>query len=141
MKQPRVMAPFAEGTPQRALLERRLKSPTVWDAFLAFVDRKGHQVPGEILDREVEEPVAASEAVQDRLQEIYAEDHGLADFCELMTDLDEGLQEWRYRHVKMVERTIGNKTGTGGSSGVDYLKSTLFKSFFPDLWAFRSKIG
>ena len=55
-------------------------------------------------------------------------------------DLDEGLGEWRYRHVKMVERTIGRKPGTGGSSGVGYLASTLFNPVFPDLWAIRSQL-
>jgi tryptophan 2,3-dioxygenase len=58
--------------------------------------------------------------------------------CELMVDFDEGLQEWRYRHVKMVERTIGTKKGTGGSDGVEYLKKTLFYPVFPDLWAIRT---
>jgi tryptophan 2,3-dioxygenase len=60
--------------------------------------------------------------------------------CEALVDLDEGLGEWRYRHVKMVERTIGRKPGTGGSSGVGYLASTLFNPFFPDLWEIRSQL-
>jgi tryptophan 2,3-dioxygenase len=59
---------------------------------------------------------------------------------ELLTDVDEGLQEWRYRHVKMVERTIGHKPGTGGSSGAAYLRDTVFRSFFPDLWAIRDAL-
>ena len=57
-----------------------------------------------------------------------------------MVDLDEGLQEWRYRHVKMVERTIGIKMGTGGSSGAEYLRATVPQAFFPDLWAIRSEL-
>ena len=57
-----------------------------------------------------------------------------------MTDFDEGVQEWRYRHVKLVERIIGTKEGTGGSSGADYLRSTLFRPLFPDLWAVRSEV-
>ncbi len=64
----------------------------------------------------------------------------LTQLCELLVDLDEGLQEWRYRHVKMVERTIGNKQGTGGSSGVGYLAKTLFQPVFPDLWAIRTEL-
>jgi tryptophan 2,3-dioxygenase len=60
--------------------------------------------------------------------------------CERLVDIDEGLQEWRYRHVKMVERTIGHKTGTGGSSGVDYLASTLHRPVFTDLWAVRDRL-
>jgi tryptophan 2,3-dioxygenase len=57
-----------------------------------------------------------------------------------MTDFDEGLQEWRYRHVKIVERTIGNKQGSGGSPGVEFLKKSLFKPVFPDLWAIRHRM-
>jgi tryptophan 2,3-dioxygenase len=57
-----------------------------------------------------------------------------------MVDIDEGVQEWRYRHVKMVERTIGAKTGTGGSPGVEYLASTIGRQAFPDLWAIRNRL-
>ncbi len=57
--------------------------------------------------------------------------------CERFIDLDQGIQEWRYCHVKMVERTIGMKRGTGGSAGVDYLKSRVFQPLFPDLWEIR----
>ena len=57
-----------------------------------------------------------------------------------MTDFDEGLQEWRYRHVKVVERTIGAKRGTGGSPGIAFLKQSLFKAIFPDLWAIRHRL-
>ena len=60
--------------------------------------------------------------------------------CERLLDLDEGVQEWRYRHVKMVERTIGTKTGTGGSAGAEYLKRTLFRPVFPDLWEIRAEL-
>jgi len=60
--------------------------------------------------------------------------------AERLVDLDEGFQEWRYRHVKMVERTIGTKRGTGGSSGVEYLRETLFRPAFPDLWEIRSRL-
>jgi tryptophan 2,3-dioxygenase len=60
--------------------------------------------------------------------------------AERLVDVDEGIQEWRYRHVKMVERTIGTKAGTGGSSGVEYLRGTLFRPAFPDLWEIRSRL-
>ena len=64
----------------------------------------------------------------------------LTQVCERLVDLDEGVQEWRYRHVKMVERTIGTKQGTGGSSGIKYLETTLLKPIFPDLWAIRTEL-
>ena len=60
--------------------------------------------------------------------------------CEALVDIDEGVQEWRYRHLKMVERIIGLKAGTGGSAGSAYLRSTLFRSAFPDLWEVRSRL-
>ena len=71
----------------------------------------------------------------------YADDTGIpAEVCEALIDIDEGIQEWRYRHVKMVERIIGLKVGTGGSAGSAYLRSTLFRSAFPDLWEIRSSL-
>jgi len=81
----------------------------------------------------------ATEATQAWLLKIMKNDPALSLLCELLVDLDEGLQEWRYRHVKMVERTIGTRQGTGGSDGVEYLKRTLHQPIFPDLWAIRSQ--
>jgi tryptophan 2,3-dioxygenase len=66
--------------------------------------------------------------------------HGCSALCERLVDLDEGVQEWRYRHVKMVERTIGARRGTGGSSGVEYLRTTVGTPAFPDLWEVRTKL-
>ncbi len=71
---------------------------------------------------------------------VYRGDPDAALVAERLVDLDEGVQEWRYRHVKMVERTIGTKRGTGGSSGVEYLRATLFRPAFPDLWEIRSRL-
>ena len=71
---------------------------------------------------------------------MYGDDGEAASVAEHLVDLDEGLQEWRYRHVKMVERTIGDKPGTGGSPGAEYLRSTLFQPLFPDLWAVRGDL-
>ena len=80
-----------------------------------------------------------SKEIQNLLEKIYRNHPDSALVCEMLTDLDEGLQEWRYRHVQMVRRTIGTKSGSGGSSGVDYLKGTLMKPLFPDLWAIRNR--
>jgi len=71
---------------------------------------------------------------------VYRTDPRHADLCERLVDLDEGIQEWRYRHVKMVQRTIGAKMGTGGSSGAEYLARTLMTPVFPDLWEIRSSL-
>ena len=76
--------------------------------------------------------------MQQMLKKVYDDDTDAAAVSELLVDLDEGMQEWRYRHVKMVERTIGGQLGTGGSAGATYLRTTLGKPTFPDLWAMRS---
>ena len=96
-------------------------------------------LPAELRSRDVTLPSAPSAAVQEALSRVYREQPDAAILLELMTDFDEGLQEWRYRHVKLTERTIGNTAGTGGSSGIEYLKTTLFKPIFPDLWAIRHR--
>jgi tryptophan 2,3-dioxygenase len=72
--------------------------------------------------------------------EVYRNQPALADLCERLIDLDEGLMEWRYRHVKMVQRTIGTRQGTGGTAGAEYLVSTLDQPLFPDLWAIRTEL-
>ena len=91
-------------------------------------------------NRNFREQYQANEAVQQALIKVHREDPEAAMVCERLVDIDEGLQEWRYRHVKMVERTIGTKSGTGGSSGVKYLASTLFNPVFPDLWQIRASL-
>jgi tryptophan 2,3-dioxygenase len=119
-------------------LKTRLDQPSLWHLFISYLSSIGYSIP----DKDtlyLDKPVRSSEAVQKALKDVYYRRPEIARFCELLVDLDEGIQEWRYRHVKMVERTIGSKTGTGGSSGVDYLKETLFKPLFPDLWIIRSE--
>jgi tryptophan 2,3-dioxygenase len=128
------------GSRGRANLERRLTEPSLWDAMLRYLARRGYDVPREALARDVAQPVEPSEDVQRILVDIYRNDRTTAELCERLIDLDEGFQEWRYRHIKMVERTIGQKRGTGGSSGVEFLKTTLFRPAFPDLWAIRSEL-
>ena len=84
--------------------------------------------------------VEPSPELRPALVEVYRHHPGLADLCERLVDLDEGLQEWRYRHVKMVQRTIGTRRGTGGSAGSEYLLTTLNQPLFPDLWAIRTDL-
>jgi len=139
-KRPSYLKMFAEGSPERDRLERRLEAPTLFDAYLRYLASRSHPIPERLLGRDVRAPVEEDEALQELLRKIYVEDREAAMLTELLVDFDEGFQEWRYRHVKMVERTIGDKPGTGGSSGVDYLRSSLFKPFFPDLWRFRGKL-
>ena len=123
-----------------ARLEARLAQPSLWDAFVSFLVRLGYAVPPALLARDRAHSNPETPALQPLLVEIYRTRPDLAQICERLVDLDEGIQEWRYRHVKMVERTIGTKRGTGGSTGVEYLRSTLFQPLFPDLWAIRAAL-
>jgi tryptophan 2,3-dioxygenase len=126
--------------PHRERLERRMAAPTIWDAFLRYLAAAGAAVPREQLERDVRRPVEPSPELQGALIEVYRKDPVIASLCERLVDLDEGLQEWRYRHVKMVQRTIGTKRGTGGSAGAAYLMTTLNQAVFPDLWAIRADL-
>ncbi|MCH7531645.1 MAG: tryptophan 2,3-dioxygenase [Gemmatimonadetes bacterium] len=131
---------FAEGTRAREGLEQRWSAPTLWDHFLRYLANEGYAVPEQQLGRDVTRPIEASEEVQRVLVEVYRNDPKNTALCERLVDLDEGLQEWRYRHMKMVERTIGQRTGTGGSAGSEYLRTTLNSAVFPDLWEIRSQL-
>jgi tryptophan 2,3-dioxygenase len=121
-----------EGSDARRSVEEAQAATSVWESFLGYLAERGHPLPP---DPEVPDP-----RVQEVLVAAYREDEDAALVAERLVDLDEGVQEWRYRHVKMVERTIGTKRGTGGSSGVDYLRGTLFRPAFPDLWEIRSRL-
>jgi len=131
---------FPEGSRARASLEERWGQPTLWDAVLGYLAREGYAVPDAHLERDVTAKVEASEAIQTMLVDVYHNDPSNAELCERLVDLDEGIQEWRYRHMKMVERTIGMKQGTGGSAGSAYLRTTLNSPLFPDLWEIRLKL-
>ena len=128
------------GEKEKARIEKRIQEPTLWDAFTAYLSKAGYTVPEEYLKRDYSLPFGASPKIQNLLKDLYKSDPANAQFCELMVDLDEGFQEWRYRHVKMVQRTIGTKKGTGGSDGVKYLMTTLNQPFFPDLWEIRTEL-
>lgn len=113
---------------------------SVFDSLLRYLSASGWPLPAEILQRDPSEPWPGDELVLAALAEVYDTETGTpAEVCEALVDIDEGIQEWRYRHVKMVERIIGERTGTGGSAGVGYLRETLFRPSFPDLWRVRSR--
>jgi tryptophan 2,3-dioxygenase len=135
----RIMIHPAGSTTQKTLLEM-LAKPTLYDSFLRFLKIHDIEIPDNVLGRDYRTQYKGNATVQANLTKIYRKDPFLTQVCESFVDLDEGIQEWRYRHVKMVERTIGNRMGTGGSSGVDFLKATLFRPAFVDLWAIRSEL-
>jgi tryptophan 2,3-dioxygenase len=119
-------------------VNEQIARPTLYDAFLGHLARSGIALPQETRDPRA--PIVESAELRTALVGIYRTRNDLAVLCERMIDIDEALQEWRYRHVKMVERTIGFKAGTGGSAGADYLRQTLFRPLFADLWAIRSEL-
>ena len=140
VKSTKAIERFPTGSRARQALERRYTAPTLWDAFLHYLSREGYAVPGSHLARDVTAAIEPHAEIQDILAGLYRGDPKNAELCERLVDLDEGFQEWRYRHVKMVERTIGMKPGTGGSSGAGYLRTTLGRNLFPDLWEIRGRL-
>lgn len=126
------------------LLAHSLTLPSLYDLVLQLLAKNGYAIPSELLNRDWSIPYVSNEQVLAVVHEVYKnpKDHGaFYSLFENMIELDERVQLWRSRHVKMVERMIGMKTGTGGSSGAEYLRSTLPKQFFPELWEVRSLIG
>ena len=123
-----------------AQLVKRLNEPSVVDAFYLFLRQHGVTIPDALLTRARSLPTVADETVEEGILRLYKTEPNLEILFELMTDFDEGFQEWRYRHIKLVERTIGSKKGTGGSLGVEFLKKSLFHPVFPDLWAIRHRL-
>jgi tryptophan 2,3-dioxygenase len=129
-----------EGSAARARIEAAQSRRSLWGSFLAYLAARGHGLAEDVLARDVSLPPEPDARVQDVLVTMYRGDADAALVAERLVDVDEGFQEWRYRHVKMVERTIGTKAGTGGSAGVEYLRTTLFQPIFPDLWAIRDRL-
>jgi tryptophan 2,3-dioxygenase len=127
-------------TPAYARLVRRLHEPSVVDAFYDFLQHHGATIPEALRQRDRALPAVADPTVEEGLLHLYKTRPDLEILFELMTDFDEGFQEWRYRHIKLVERSIGSKHGTGGSLGVEFLKKSLFHSVFADLWAIRHRL-
>jgi tryptophan 2,3-dioxygenase len=140
LRAPQMLAHHPEGSEARRRLEATLTKPSLWDSVAGCLAAHGYPVPPEVLGRDLSQPPQENAEMQGILIEVYRRNPIFSMLCEHLVDLDEGLQEWRYRHVKMVERTIGTKPGTGGSLGAAYLRRTLFQPLFPDLWAIRASL-
>lgn len=136
----RMLSPYGKDTDAYERITSAMTRPALFDSFLHYLAGAGYEIPPRHLSRDISTQWAECDDVQQVLVQVYADDGGPSTVADLLVDLDEGMQEWRYRHVKMVERTIGGKSGTGGSSGAAYLRSTLFHAVFPDLWAVRSHL-
>ena len=129
-KDPRYLERLSSSPEERGRLERRLNEPSLWEGFCALLELRGLPMP---LDDEEVRRTSLVRLARER-EEFFDEFM----VSEALLTHDEFFALWRYRHVLMVERQIGSKTGTGGSTGAQYLRSTLDKRFYPDLWDLRS---
>jgi tryptophan 2,3-dioxygenase len=135
---------FRHDPAAQEVLRELLHQTSVYDEFIRFLARLGHDVPAALLERDWTLPHQFSEALVTPLVRIYADPEAHwqeYETCEELLDLEENFQLWRFRHVKTVERTIGLKRGTGGSSGVPFLRAALELTFFPEIYAVRTEIG
>ncbi|HEX4386554.1 MAG TPA: tryptophan 2,3-dioxygenase family protein [Myxococcales bacterium] len=142
-KDRRMLAVHAQDPASHATLKAALEAPTLYDEFLRHLARRGKPIPRAVLERDLTEPHHGDDGVRAVIREIYEHPHGNWDayeMCEKLIDVDEQLSLWRYRHVKVVQRIIGWKRGTGGTSGVDYLKKLTDVLLFPDLWDVRTEL-
>lgn len=130
--------------PERfATLERALHSPSLYDETLRLLSRRGFGIPPEYLDRDWSQPYQASKQVAAAWLSVYHSrepNWDLYELAEKLLDLDHRFQSWRFNHMKTVERIIGYKRGTGGTSGVAYLSKALELRFFPELWSVRTSM-
>ena len=143
-KDARMLAVHQHRPDDFARLTAALEAPSLYDEFLRHLARRGLAVPAEVLARDVSQAHVRTPALVDVFKVIYAKplDHWEAyEMCEKLVDIDEHFQIWRFRHMKVVERVIGMKRGTGGTSGVGYLRHMLDAYLFPEIWDVRTELG
>ncbi len=139
-----MVAVFAHDATAQEMLAGLLREPSLYDEFLRYLDRHGYAVPSELLERDHTQPYRESAELVDVVAEVYADPThhwGVYETCEELVDIEDNFQNWRFRHLQVVTRTIGHKLGTGGSSGVDFLRRALDLTFFPELFEVRTRIG
>jgi len=143
-KDEQMLQVFSHDSQIHQLLTALYEEPTVYDEFLRFLHRLGHPIPDAVLKRDVRERWHLHPSLLPVFLDIY--DHTKSHWreyeaCETLVDVEDNFQLWRFRHLKTVERIIGSKSGTGGSSGVPFLRKALDLTFFPELYAVRAEIG
>lgn len=142
-KNAQMMTVHETDPPAHSALAEALARTSIYDETLRLLARRGFAIPAEVLDRDFTQPYVANPAVEAAWLEIYRNVDKWWDLYELgekLVDLEYRLQQWRFAHLKTVERIIGFKRGTGGSSGVNYLAAVLQKGFFPELLSLRTAI-
>lgn len=142
-KNEKLIKVFPEGSESRKILEQVLQSPSIYDVFIKHLYDEGYAVPEDLVQRDLRQPHVFNEALMAVMIEIYQrpDQHwAMYALCEQLVDVEQSFQLWRFRHMKTVERIIGFKTGTGGSSGVSFLKKALELTFFPELLRLRTEL-
>jgi tryptophan 2,3-dioxygenase len=140
-KDARMLLPHRHKQQVYERLEKALREPSLYDEALILLRKRGYPVPDEVVARDFSEPHRFNEMVRDIWLSIYrtpGEHFDLYELAEELVDVEDWFQQWRFRHMKTVERIIGHKRGTGGSAGVGFLKTALERSFFPELWDLRT---
>ena len=143
-KNPAMIAVFAHHPQEQGALQDALDAPSLYDEFLLFLARRGYPIPSRLTERDWSRPHSLDRDLVRIFTSIYADPEGQWDVyetCEELIDVEDTFQTWRFRHLKTVERIIGFKKGTGGSSGVSFLRRALDLTFFPELYAVRTEIG
>ena len=139
-----MVAVFDHDPTAKDLLTEALGEPSLYDEFLRYLHRRGYAIPQAVLERDVTTPYRMDDDLVDVFAGVYADPSqhwGVYETCEELVDIEDNFQTWRFRHLQVVTRTIGHKTGTGGSSGVDFLRRALDLTFFPELYAVRTRVG
>lgn len=143
-KDPNIIKVLSHSPDKYERLKTALERPSIYDEFIMLLGRQGFHLPASAISRDWSQPYEASAEVQAILREIYSDPHrhwAAYEMCEKLVDVDEAQALWRFRHLKTVERIIGFKVGTGGSSGVDFLQKAADIRMFPELWNVRTEIG
>jgi tryptophan 2,3-dioxygenase len=143
-KNARMLEVFSADPSAQAEVRRALEEPSLYDELLRYLSRQGYPIPSSVLDRDVTKAWTFSEELVPVIRQAYEDrdrNWSVYETCEELVDLEENFQLWRFRHLKTVQRVIGMKTGTGGSSGAPFLQRALELTFFPELYAVRTEIG
>ena len=142
-KDANMLAVFEHDPEIHARVKAALEAPSLYDEYLRFLDRSGLTIPPEVLQRDVTLPHTRHPAIVATVKQIYQNPETYWDAYELaekLVDVDEAYALWRYRHLKVVSRIIGQKRGTGGTAGVGYLEQIVGRVFFPELWNVRTEL-
>ena len=142
-KDPQMLAVFEHDPQAYEQVKAAFEAPSLYDEYLRFLARSGLAIPREVLERDVTKPHQPNRAIVATIKQVYQAPGTYWDAYELaekLVDLDEAYALWRYRHLKVVSRIIGQKRGTGGTAGVGYLEQIAGRVFFPELWDVRTEL-